>query len=225
MAGPRTVRLFVSSPGDVEPERQRTEVVAERLNGIYPDSVRFEVIRWENKFYTADRSFQPQISEASECEIVIGIFWTRLGSELPPDFVKMPDGSPYPSGTAYEVLSAIERKKRGLAQGWPLKTKSTRTFTFSKNWRRRFLHRKTKGTWRFSTRSGGYSGHSSIVGFARMKAIFWRRSTTFRRPINSRSKLKNYYVNGWPSMCSDRRRRLGQLQHLDHPIADSMPLI
>jgi tetratricopeptide (TPR) repeat protein len=118
MAGPRTVRLFVSSPGDVEPERQRTEVVAERLNGIYPDSIRFEVIRWENKFYTADRSFQPQISEASECEIVIGIFWTRLGSELPPDFVKMPDGSPYPSGTAYEVLSAIEKKKeKGLGAG------------------------------------------------------------------------------------------------------------
>jgi eukaryotic-like serine/threonine-protein kinase len=103
----RTVRLFVSSPGDVDDERKRVAFVAERLNGEYAGLARFETIRWETKFYTAHDTFQKQIPEAADCDIVIAIFWARLGSELPPDFPRMPDGQPYPSGTAYEVLSAL----------------------------------------------------------------------------------------------------------------------
>ena len=64
------------------------------------------------EFYTADKSFQPQIPESTECDIVIGIFWARLGSELPPTFPRMPDGEPYPSGTAYELLSAIWKRQK-----------------------------------------------------------------------------------------------------------------
>jgi hypothetical protein len=38
----------------------------------------------------------------------------RLGTELPPDFgEKLPDGRPFPSGTAYELLSAIEKRQKG----------------------------------------------------------------------------------------------------------------
>jgi hypothetical protein len=70
-------------------------------------------IRWETKFYSGDAGFQPQIPEAAECDIVIGIFRHRIGPELPPTFApRLPDGSPYPSGTAYEVLSAIEACSR-----------------------------------------------------------------------------------------------------------------
>jgi len=42
---------------------------------------------------------------------VIAIFRGRIGTELPPSFARMPDGSPYPSGTAYEVLSAIAARR------------------------------------------------------------------------------------------------------------------
>jgi tetratricopeptide (TPR) repeat protein len=117
MPGARTVRLFVSSPNDVVAERQRVEVVAERLNGLYSGVVRIDVIRWETKFYTADKSIQPQIPEASDCDIVVGIFWSRLGTELPPSFPKMSDGTPYPSGTAYEILSAIQKREKQDAEG------------------------------------------------------------------------------------------------------------
>ena len=112
MGDVRTVRLFVSSPGDVDAERLRVKFVAERLNGLFSEIVRFDVLRWEDKFYTADKSFQPQIPESTECDIVIGIFWARLGSELPPTFPRMPDGEPYPSGTAYELLSAIWKRQK-----------------------------------------------------------------------------------------------------------------
>ena len=108
----REIKVFVSSPADVEHERQRTERVVERLNGQYAGLVRLIPIRWEQKFYEARASFQAQIPEAANCDLVIGILWSRLGSELPPDMPPMPDGEPYPSGTAYEMLTAIERSKQ-----------------------------------------------------------------------------------------------------------------
>lgn len=108
----REINVFVSSPADVEHERQRTERVVERLNGQYAGLVRLKTIRWEQKFYEARTGFQAQIPEAANCDLVIGILWSRLGSELPPDMPPMPNGEPYPSGTAYEVLTAIERSKQ-----------------------------------------------------------------------------------------------------------------
>jgi len=107
----QTVRVFVSSPGDVEFERLRVDRVAERLNGQFPQFVRFETIRWENRFYRAHRTFQDDIPEAKDCDIVIAIFWSRLGTALPGTFPLKLEGRPYPSGAAYEVLTAIEARK------------------------------------------------------------------------------------------------------------------
>jgi hypothetical protein len=111
----RQVRVFVFSPGDARFERSRLERVAERLNGEFQGVARLVTIRWETEFYKARDTFQAQIPEAAQCDIVVAIFRGRLGTELPPDFPPMPDGKPYPSGTAYEVLSAIDAsKERGL---------------------------------------------------------------------------------------------------------------
>jgi hypothetical protein len=78
----RIVKLFVSSPGDVEHERARIDRVAERLNGEFWPRIRFETLRWESKFYSAHKSFQEHIAEAAECDLVVGMFWSRLGTEL-----------------------------------------------------------------------------------------------------------------------------------------------
>jgi len=109
----RRVRIFVSSPFDVEFERQRIDRVAQRLNGVFADIVRFDTIRWEKGFYSAHASFQPQIEKTEDCEIVIAIFWSRIGSPLPEDFARMPGGEAYPSGSAFEVLTAIEARRKG----------------------------------------------------------------------------------------------------------------
>ena len=108
----RTVRVFISSPSDAIRERDRLSRVARRLNLIYAEEVELEIIRWEDDFYGAHETFQTQIPEAKACDIVIGILKHRLGSPLPSTFPNMPDrepflGEPYPSGTAYEILSSI----------------------------------------------------------------------------------------------------------------------
>jgi WD40 repeat protein len=114
--GAREVRVFVSSPGDARFERIRLERVTERLNGEFQGIVHIVPIRWETEFYKAHQTFQAQIPEAAQCDIVIAIFRSRLGSMLPADFRRMTDGKPYPSGTAYEVLTAIDSSK---AHGFP----------------------------------------------------------------------------------------------------------
>jgi eukaryotic-like serine/threonine-protein kinase len=55
--------------------------------------------------------FSAQIPESVACDVLVSIFWTRVGTELPVDFARMPNGEPYPSGTAYELLTALESSK------------------------------------------------------------------------------------------------------------------
>ena len=86
-------RIFVSSPNDVSHERRRVERVIERLNGEFAGVAHLAAIRWETEFYQAHTTFQAQIPASTECDIVIAIFHGRLGTELPPDFERMPDVS------------------------------------------------------------------------------------------------------------------------------------
>ncbi len=107
------LRLFVSSPGDVAGERRRIDLVVERLNAEFAGRVRIETVRWELSFYSAHDTFQRQIPEAAECDVVVAVFRSRLGTPLPAAFPTLPTGEPYPSGTAYEILSAIEVRRGG----------------------------------------------------------------------------------------------------------------
>ena len=108
----RKVRVFVSSPGDVAPERRRVDAVAAKLNREYEGLLSFETVLWEDNVYKADSTFQAQIPQSAAFDIVVSIFWTRIGTELPADFAHMPDGRPYLSGTAYELLTALEASKQ-----------------------------------------------------------------------------------------------------------------
>src|SRR5579864_1282933 len=110
------LRLFVSSPSDVSPERERVDVVAERLNTEFEGLADIEVLRWETGFYTADRSFQEAIDVAVDrmhgSDIVVCILWKRVGSELNPRIWRRPDGTSYESGTVLEFETAVEVSRR-----------------------------------------------------------------------------------------------------------------
>ena len=110
--GGKIVRIFISSPGDTQFERMRVDRVVERLNGEFAKVARLVTVRWEREFYKAHETFQAQIPEAATCDIVIGILRHRLGTALPAEFAHMADGEPYPSGTAYEILTAIDAARQ-----------------------------------------------------------------------------------------------------------------
>ncbi len=102
---PLTLRIFVSSPGDVPVERDRAADVIARLQEEFKHYARLEPFFWEDEPVRATDTFQPQLPEASEMDIVVGILWARIGTLLAPDIVR-PDGRRYESGTVYELETA-----------------------------------------------------------------------------------------------------------------------
>jgi hypothetical protein len=116
----KTIRVFVSSPGDVRTERTIAErlirTTAEEL-GI-PVSVQYsnllrdtqsqnspnssieaefsELILcpyfWEYQRFSPELGYQDQIPNTAQFDLVVCILWSRLGTKLHPRF-QMPDGS------------------------------------------------------------------------------------------------------------------------------------
>ena len=104
---PHNLRIFLSSPTDVMPEREIAERAVMRLDGIWQAHVRLSVVRWERGFYEAIKSFQDAIGDMAAYDLVIGILWKRIGSKLPPDVYLRADGTAYESGTVFEIESAL----------------------------------------------------------------------------------------------------------------------
>jgi tetratricopeptide (TPR) repeat protein len=103
-------RIFLSSPGDVLPERDRAQTVVDRLNAEHPGQPVFSLTRWEQSFYLATGGFQDQISNPGDHDLVVFVFWKRLGTDLPPAYNR-PDGSQR-TGTEYEFEEARDARER-----------------------------------------------------------------------------------------------------------------
>jgi len=82
-----TLTIFVSSPGDVQNERAIVGKVVERLQARF----------W---------SFIRLVTKPSECDIVLGVLWNRLGTPLPKQF-DTEDGKSFQSGTEKTVLTHV----------------------------------------------------------------------------------------------------------------------
>jgi WD40 repeat protein len=109
-----TLRVFLSSPGDVGLERLLAVRVLERLQGEFANAVTLEPILWENLPLRATGHFQEQIIPPSETDIVVTILWSRLGTRLPADTFHREDGSTYQSGTEWEIEDAVRSyRERG----------------------------------------------------------------------------------------------------------------
>jgi tetratricopeptide (TPR) repeat protein len=106
----RTYSIFLSSPGDVQLERNRAQTVVERLNAEHPGQPIFALVRWEQSYYSASGTFQGQIPNPGEHDIAVFIFWKRLGSELPPEFNRT-DGTTR-TGTEFEFEQARDARER-----------------------------------------------------------------------------------------------------------------
>jgi CheY-like chemotaxis protein len=102
----RQIKVFISSPGDVIPERMIVKSVMGRLNDEFTGRALMIPILWEEEPLLASDTFQAQIHPPRETEVYIGILWSRIGSPLP-ETITRPDGSIYESGTAFEFEDAL----------------------------------------------------------------------------------------------------------------------
>lgn len=112
----RTIRIFISSPGDVTEERDRARRVIGGLQRRY-SAVVLEAVLWEELPLPATASFQETIDvvlKRHPIDVAVFILWSRLGSPLGPAVTRA-DGSPYRSGTEREfdlMLAAFEQSGR-----------------------------------------------------------------------------------------------------------------
>ncbi|MDH4031660.1 MAG: DUF4062 domain-containing protein, partial [Chromatiales bacterium] len=100
------LRVFVSSPGDVRHERAIVHDVIERLQEEVEGVATLESVLWEEEPLLATDTFQAQLARPSDCDVMIAILWSRLGTPLSDELTRA-DGSRYESGTEYEFEDAV----------------------------------------------------------------------------------------------------------------------
>ena len=100
------VRIFVSSPSDLDHERALVKDIVEQLNQEYLPYFRLRAVLWEEEALSAVQSFQAGLLRPAECDIVLVMLWTRLGTPLADD----PYGGM--TGTEWEFVDAIEASAR-----------------------------------------------------------------------------------------------------------------
>lgn len=114
----KTIRIFISSPGDVQQERRIANKVITELNKQFAKYIHIEVLMWENFPLTADSTFQEGIDyflKADVIDFAVFILWSRMGTPLCKKF-RRADGSYYQSGTEYEFDMMMNLYKE---KGWP----------------------------------------------------------------------------------------------------------
>ncbi len=102
-----SLKIFLSSPGDVGREREMAHRVIRRLNEQFSNRVHLDPYFWEHEPMRATQDFQQQIPEPAQFDLVICILWSRLGTRLHASH-KRADGTSYNSGTEYEFENAAE---------------------------------------------------------------------------------------------------------------------
>lgn len=82
----RTIRIFISSPSDLTPERQTTVQVIERLHNEFKHFFDVKPVFWEHEPLLATEHFQEGLISPAECDLMVCMLWSRLGSPLPKQF-------------------------------------------------------------------------------------------------------------------------------------------
>ena len=115
-------KIFISSPGDVRTERDVAERVITEVGS--DDTIlsrwKLQAVRWDkdSEGVMLEAQIPPQeavnrqLTKPSECDLVIVILGSRMGTPLGPTYKKKVGGGAYLSGTEWEYLDAVERRNR-----------------------------------------------------------------------------------------------------------------
>jgi hypothetical protein len=116
MPAPLPIRIFLASPGDVADERALAFSVLEQLQYdlLLRGKIAVEAVAWDKLgtdtpmlvTLTPQEAIKRGLPKPSGCDIMVVIFWSRMGMPLPANWAK-PDGSPYLSGTEWEYFDAV----------------------------------------------------------------------------------------------------------------------
>ena len=109
MSASTAIRVFISSPADVRPERLKAERIVARLNNEFAYHFTVEPVLWEREPLVATHHFQDaeNIPQPHRADIVVVVLWTRLGVPLPQDqFVGAISGRAV-TGTEWEFEDAL----------------------------------------------------------------------------------------------------------------------
>jgi hypothetical protein len=104
----RTLRVFLSSPGDVRPERLIAERAIKRLDEEFSLHLDLRAVMWEREPLLASHHFQDLITPPHDTDIVVVILWSRLGTTLPTDRFTGPLSGGEVSGTEWEFEDALK---------------------------------------------------------------------------------------------------------------------
>jgi hypothetical protein len=111
----RTIRIFASSPSDLDDERNQLAAVVQELNStvralVLHRTVELELVRWETHTYPNVGSTDAQgiVDEqlGDDFDIYVGMMWSRFGTPT----------SRAGSGTEHELRAALAGKR---ARGRP----------------------------------------------------------------------------------------------------------
>ena len=111
-------RIFLASPGDVPLERKLAREAIIHINGErrFRGRIDIEIIAWDQPGaavameagLTPQQAIAQGLPKPDDCDLVVVILWSRIGTPLPADFELKPDGTPYLSGTEWEYLNALK---------------------------------------------------------------------------------------------------------------------
>lgn len=107
----KTLRVFISSPSDVRPERLIAQRVVERLGREFAYHFRVQPIMWEREPLVASHHFQENITPPRETDIVVVVLWSRLGVPLPVAEFPGPLTSKPVTGTEWEFEDALKANR------------------------------------------------------------------------------------------------------------------
>ena len=104
----RPIRIFISSPSDVRPERLKAEQIIARLDREFAYHFRVQPVLWEREPLVATAHFQDEmnIPAPHTTDIAVVILWSRLGVALPEDRFRGAVSGGLVTGTEWEFEDA-----------------------------------------------------------------------------------------------------------------------
>lgn len=115
----RSFRIFLASPSDVALERSLAQAVVNQIGSErrFRDLVKLELVSWDASAYrvameatlTPQETIRSKLPQPRDCDLVLVIFWSRLGTPLPESFdCKLRNARPCESGSEWEFRDALE---------------------------------------------------------------------------------------------------------------------